>query len=114
MPTLTDVLAVLDYVRRCERMIQSPVARSTHRVVMKTNHLTRRQFLGRSAGAASALLLTSCPWFVAEAATKRTAVDQVALGKTGLKLSRLGFGTGSNSGNVQYALGQEAFNKLIR
>jgi predicted aldo/keto reductase-like oxidoreductase len=81
---------------------------------MKTNHLSRRQFLERSAAAAGALLLTSCPWFRAEAATKRTAVDQVALGKTGLKLSRLGFGTGTNSGNVQHALGQEAFNKLIR
>ncbi len=34
----------------------------------------------------------------------RTAVDQVPLGKTGLKLSRLGFGTGSNSGHVQRAL----------
>ena len=44
---------------------------------------------------------------------KRTAVDQVALGKTGLKLSRLGMGTGSNSGNVQYGLGREAFNRLI-
>ena len=49
-----------------------------------------------------------------QAAAKRTAADQVALGKTGLKLSRLGFGTGSNSGNVQHALGQENFNKLIR
>jgi predicted aldo/keto reductase-like oxidoreductase len=81
---------------------------------MKTNHLSRRQFLGRSASAASALLLTSASWFSAQAAAKRTAVDQVALGKTGLKLSRLGFGTGTNSGNVQYALGQEKFNTLIR
>ena len=80
---------------------------------MKTNHLNRRQFLERSVGTAGALLLTSCPWFRAEAAVKRTAVDQVALGKTGIKLSRLGFGTGSNSGNVQHELGQEAFNKLI-
>ena len=37
----------------------------------------------------------------------------MTLGKTGLKLSRLGFGTGSNSGNVQQALGQPAFNDLI-
>ena len=74
---------------------------------MKTNHLSRRQFLERSAGAAGALLLTSARGSSAQAAAKRTAVDQVALGKTGLKLSRLGFGTGSNSGNVQYALGQE-------
>ena len=75
---------------------------------MKTNQLSRRHFLQRSAGA---LLLTSCPWL--QAAAKRTAVDQVTLGKTGLKLSRLGFGTGSDSGNVQHALGQETFNKLI-
>jgi 1-deoxyxylulose-5-phosphate synthase len=81
---------------------------------MKTNHLNRRQFLERSAGAAGALLLTSCSWFRPQSAAKRTAADQVALGKTGLKLSRLGFGTGSNSGNVQYALGQENFNHLIR
>jgi predicted aldo/keto reductase-like oxidoreductase len=81
---------------------------------MKTIDLSRRQFLGRSAGAAGALMLTSFPWLQTQAATKRTAVDQVALGKTGLKLSRLGFGTGSNSGNVQHDLGQEAFNKLIR
>jgi predicted aldo/keto reductase-like oxidoreductase len=80
---------------------------------MKTNHLNRRQFLERSVGTAGALLLGSYPWLRAEAAVKRTAVDQVALGKTGIKLSRLGFGTGSNSGNVQHELGQEAFNKLI-
>jgi 1-deoxyxylulose-5-phosphate synthase len=80
---------------------------------MKTNHLSRRQFLERSA-AAGALLLTSCSWSQPKAAGKRTAADQVALGKTGLKLSRLGFGTGSNSGNVQFALGQEQFNTLIR
>jgi predicted aldo/keto reductase-like oxidoreductase len=81
---------------------------------MKTIDLSRRQFLGRSAGAAGALLLTSLPWLQTRAATKRTAVDQVTLGKTDIKLSRLGFGTGSNSGNVQHELGQEAFNKLIR
>ena len=71
---------------------------------MKINDLSRRQFLERSAGAAGALLLTSCSWFSAQAAAKRTATDQVALGKTGLKLSRLGFGTGSDSGNTQRAL----------
>ncbi len=79
-----------------------------------TNPYSRRQFLGRSAAAASALLLSSGSLFRTFAAPKRTAVDQVSLGNTGIKLSRLGFGTGSNSGNVQQALGQEAFNKLIR
>jgi predicted aldo/keto reductase-like oxidoreductase len=80
---------------------------------MKTNHLSRRQFLERSLAATSALLLPASSWGLAQAATKRTAVDQVALGKTGLKLSRLGMGTGSNSGNVQHALGQQAFNDLV-
>lgn len=80
---------------------------------MNTNHLSRRQFLGRSAAAAGALLLT--PYMSqARPAAKRSASDQVALGKTGLKLSRLGFGTGSNSGRVQHDLGQDSFNRLIR
>jgi aryl-alcohol dehydrogenase-like predicted oxidoreductase len=38
----------------------------------------------------------------------------VPLGKTGLKLSRLGFGTGSKGGSIQRALGPEGFNRLIR
>src|SRR5208282_3734849 len=45
---------------------------------------------------------------------KRTATDQVTLGKTGIKLSRLGMGTGSNSGHVQTALGREGFNSLVK
>ena len=36
------------------------------------------------------------------------------LGKTGLKLSRLGFGTGSKGGSIQRALGSEEFSRLIR
>jgi predicted aldo/keto reductase-like oxidoreductase len=80
---------------------------------MKTNCLSRRQFLERSAAATSAVLLSSYA-ALGRPSTKRTAVDQVALGKTGLKLSRLGFGTGSNSGQVQRELGQEGFNRLIR
>lgn len=52
----------------------------------------------------------------AEATTKkvRTAADQVELGKTGIKLSRLGFGTGTNSGAVQRETGHEEFNRVIR
>jgi 1-deoxyxylulose-5-phosphate synthase len=80
---------------------------------MKTNCLSRRQFLELSAAATGALLFTSYA-SLARPVVKRTAVDQVALGKTGLKLSRLGFGTGSNSGQVQRELGQEGFNRLIR
>ena len=51
----------------------------------------------------------------ARAATaKRTAVDQVTLGKTGIKLSRLGMGTGSGNGGTQTALGREGFNSLVK
>ena len=80
---------------------------------MNTNSLSRRQFLGTSAVLAGAALFSPLDLLSAEK-PKRTAVDQVALGKTGLKCSRLGFGAGSNSGNVQRGLGQEAFNRLIR
>ena len=38
----------------------------------------------------------------------------MSVGKTGIRLSRLGIGTASNSGEVQRALGREAFNRLIR
>jgi predicted aldo/keto reductase-like oxidoreductase len=80
---------------------------------MKTNRFSRRQFLQRSAVAAGALTLLPGSLLGAPAA-RRTAVDQVTLGKTGIKTSRLGMGTGSDSGGVQTALGREGFNKLIR
>ena len=83
------------------------------KVNMSTNHLSRRQFLETSAALAGAALFSPLQLLAAEK-PKRTAVDQVALGKTGLKLSRLGFGAGSNIGNVQRSLGQETFNRLIR
>ena len=73
--------------------------------------ITRRDFLAGSAALASAAAYTPA---AAYAAGKRSATDIVVLGKTGLKLSRLGIGLGSNSGNVQRGLGQEAFNTLIR
>lgn len=78
---------------------------------MNSNRINRREFLERSACVASALMLTSCSSLRPQA--KRTAADQVALGKTGLRLSRLGMGTGSNSGNVQRALGQQGFTDLV-
>ena len=50
-------------------------------MLMKTNHLSRRQFIERSVAAAGALAPASLDLARAQAATKRTAVDQVALGK---------------------------------
>lgn len=78
---------------------------------MKNQPLTRRQFITRTATLATAAWLTSC---ATVSARKRTATDLVTLGKTGLKTSRLGLGTGSNGGRVQFELGQEAFTKLVR
>jgi predicted aldo/keto reductase-like oxidoreductase len=79
-----------------------------------TDAATRREFLQRTAAAAGAALLSPSLVSAATAPPVRTAVDQVLLGKTGIKLSRLGFGTGTNSGHVQKALGQQAFNRLVR
>ncbi len=46
-------------------------------------------------------------------AERRTATDMVPLGNSGLQVTRLAFGTGSNNGHVQYALGQKEFTRLV-
>lgn len=43
-----------------------------------------------------------------------TATDFVTLGNSGVKVTRLAFGTGSRSGQVQRELGQPGFTKLVR
>ena len=79
--------------------------------------LNRRQFLKTSTALAGTAWLS--PWALAKSGTVaspsvlRTAADQVTLGKTGIKLSRLGFGTGSNNGYIQTAEGKDAFVDLI-
>ncbi len=78
---------------------------------MHKRPLTRRQFIERTAAMAGGALLAP---LAARAAGKMTAVDQVPLGKTGLKLSRLGIGCGTRGGRVQRDLGQEQFTRLIR
>ena len=47
-------------------------------------------------------------------AARGTATDWVALGKSGVKVTRLAFGTGSVSGATQRALGQDGFTRLVR
>lgn len=81
---------------------------------MKNHSFSRRDFIRTSTVLAGAALLSplAVPRSFA-AATKRTAADQVTLGKTGIKLSRLGIGTGSNNGFLQTAEGQENFTRLI-
>jgi aryl-alcohol dehydrogenase-like predicted oxidoreductase len=79
--------------------------------------LNRRQFLKTSTALAGTVMLT--PWALTNtgAATSpnvaRTATDQVTLGQTGIRLSRLGFGTGSDNGYIQTAEGRDAFVNLI-
>lgn len=74
--------------------------------------LTRRQFVGVAASTAAVALLSPVLRSVA-APAKRTATDLVPLGKTGLKICRLGMGTGSSGGRVQFELGKEGFIKLV-
>ena len=47
-------------------------------------------------------------------ASKNAATDWVTLGKSNVKVTRLAFGTGSFSGQVQRDLGREQFTKLVR
>ena len=83
---------------------------------MSASRFNRREFLTSSLAATGALVLGAGELTTAlgRPAAKRTAIDQVTLGQTGIKLSRLGMGTGSSSGQVQRDLGQEAFNSLVK
>ncbi len=65
---------------------------------------SRRNFLKAS------LAATAAPLFAA----KGSATDWVTLGKSGVKVTRLAFGTGTASGKVQRDLGQEKFTALVR
>jgi len=73
--------------------------------------ITRRGFLKTSV-AAGALAATGST--IAPAAARRTATDWVTLGNSGVKVTRLAFGTGTHAGRIQRELGQEGFTKLVR
>ena len=81
---------------------------------MRAEKITRRHFIKSTVALAGAAVLSCQSQQTSERKLKRTAVDQVTLGKTGLKLSRLGIGTGSKGGSIQRGLGQDGFNRLIR
>ena len=72
------------------------------------NGYSRRDFL--KTGIAAGTAATVAPPLLAQ---KRTALDKVTLGKSGVQVTRLAFGTGSQNGHVQYSLGQKDFNKLV-
>ncbi len=74
-----------------------------------TSH-SRRQFLKTSLAATAVAGFGKLPLL----AQPRTATDFVTLGKSNVKVTRLAFGTGSFSGEVQRDLGQEGFTRLVR
>jgi aryl-alcohol dehydrogenase-like predicted oxidoreductase len=47
-------------------------------------------------------------------AERQTATDMVTLGKSNVRVTRLAFGTGTMSGQVQRDLGQKEFTRLVR
>ncbi len=81
---------------------------------MKQPHITRRRFIQKSAAIAGGFLGASLIPKTRAMGPVPTAVDQVMLGNTGLKLSRLGMGCGSVGGSVQRDLGQDGFTRLVR
>jgi len=73
-------------------------------------HCSRRNFL--KAGLAAGVL--SGTGGLSLRAARGTATDWVTLGKSGIKVTRLAFGTGTISGKVQRELGQEEFTRQVR
>ncbi|HYW43282.1 MAG TPA: aldo/keto reductase [Bryobacteraceae bacterium] len=72
---------------------------------------SRRDFLKSSLAATA---FAGLPVSLRPQTGKRSATDWVTLGKSGVKVTRLAFGTGTFSGRVQRELGQEGFTSLIR
>ena len=69
---------------------------------------SRRDFLKTSLVAGTLASVGTLPLHA-----RPTATDEVVLGKSGMKVTRLAFGTGSNNGHVQSSLGQEQFTRLV-
>ena len=73
-------------------------------------HFTRREFLKTGLAAGTLAVSGGLTLF----AQRGRATDMVTLGRSGVKVTRLGFGTGTLSGRVQRTLGQEGFTRLVR
>ncbi|HTF71109.1 MAG TPA: aldo/keto reductase [Edaphobacter sp.] len=73
-------------------------------------HYSRRHFL-KTGLLAGAFATTGEMPLMAE---RRAATDWITLGKSNVKVTRLAFGTGSFSGQVQRNLGQTQFTTLVR
>lgn len=73
-------------------------------------HYSRRDFVKAGLAAGALASVGSLPL----AAERETATDLVTLGKSDVKVTRLAFGTGTFSGEVQRDLGQAQFTRLVR
>jgi len=73
-------------------------------------HCSRRNFLKTGLAAGALATTGGLPIYAAGG----TATDWVTLGKSGVKVTRLAFGTGTFSGRTQRELGQDQFTKLVR
>lgn len=73
-------------------------------------HYSRRDFLKTGLAAAAIAGAGSLPL----RAARETATDWVTLGRSGVKVTRLAFGTGTMSGQVQRDLGQDQFTRQVR
>jgi aryl-alcohol dehydrogenase-like predicted oxidoreductase len=71
--------------------------------------ISRRTFLKTTAAAGALASVGNLPLH----AERETASSLVTLGKSGVKVTRLAFGTGSNNGHVQSSLGQKEFSRLV-
>jgi aryl-alcohol dehydrogenase-like predicted oxidoreductase len=74
------------------------------------SHISRRHFLKTGLAAGALAAVGSLP-LRAEASS---ATDWVTLGHSGVMVTRLALGTGTNAGKVQRDLGQQAFTALVR
>ncbi|SRR6266567_298299 len=70
---------------------------------------SRRDFLKTGIAAGTLASVGTLPL----EAARPTATDMVTLGKSNVRVTRLAFGTGSNNGHVQAALGQQQFTRLV-
>ena len=74
---------------------------------------SRRRFL-HTGLAAGAMAAAGLPLHAAPLPAGGKATDWVTLGKSGVKVTRLAFGTGTMSGRTQRELGQDQFTRLVR
>jgi hypothetical protein len=75
---------------------------------------SRRQFLAGAGAAGAAMLVGRFGPAQEVAGSGRKASDVVTLGRSGVKTSILGIGTGTRGGREQRELGTEGFTRLVR